>query len=78
MQRPWRIAAFWLAPCVLLSLLSYAGEDHLPSGSTVQYGLGLPSSVISQENVPQVHLLGSLGGVFSFEVPFFPYHPSLC
>jgi hypothetical protein len=28
MQRPWRGAAFWLAPHGLLSLLSYRIQDH--------------------------------------------------
>jgi hypothetical protein len=35
MQRPWRGAAYWLAPHLLLNLLSYRTQDHLPrSGPT--------------------------------------------
>ena len=30
MQRPWRGAAYWLAPYVLLSLLSYRPQNHQP------------------------------------------------
>jgi hypothetical protein len=30
MQRLWRGAAYWLAPCGLLSLLSYSIQDHQP------------------------------------------------
>jgi hypothetical protein len=30
MQRPWRDAAYWLAPHGLLSLLSYRTQDHQP------------------------------------------------
>ena len=32
MQRPWRVAAYWLAPCDFLSPLSYGTWDHLPKG----------------------------------------------
>jgi len=28
MQRPWRGAAYWLAHCGFLSLLSYRTQDH--------------------------------------------------
>lgn len=31
-QRPWRSAAYWLAPRGLLSLLAYRTQDHLPRG----------------------------------------------
>jgi hypothetical protein len=41
MQRPWRDAAYWLAPCGLLSLLSYRTQDYQPRDGTTHNGLGL-------------------------------------
>ncbi|KAL6092910.1 hypothetical protein STEG23_028266 [Scotinomys teguina] len=35
MQKPWRRAAYWLASCDLLSLLSCTTEDSLPRGGFV-------------------------------------------
>jgi hypothetical protein len=35
MQRPWRGAAYWLAPCGLLSLLSNRTQNHQPRGGPV-------------------------------------------
>jgi hypothetical protein len=32
MQRPWRSADYWLAPYVLLILLSYRTQAHCPRG----------------------------------------------
>jgi hypothetical protein len=44
----------WLAtPVYILSLPSYSTQDHLPSGGTTHNELGPPTSVISQENLPQ-------------------------
>ena len=42
MLRPWRGAAYWLAPHSLFSLLSYRTQDHLPIGGTTHIGLGPP------------------------------------
>lgn len=33
-----------------LGLLSYTTQDHVPSGDTSPSGLGLPTSMINQEN----------------------------
>lgn len=35
------------------SLLSYILQDHLPRGGPTHSGLGLSTSIINQENVPQ-------------------------
>jgi hypothetical protein len=34
MQRPWRGAAYWIAPNGLLSLLSYRSQDQQPRDGT--------------------------------------------
>ena len=59
MQRPWNGAGFlfvclfvfWLAPCGLLSLLSYRTQDHLlgvcVGDSPSHDGLSFPTSIIS-------------------------------
>jgi hypothetical protein len=44
MQRPWRDAAYWLAPRGLLSLLSDRTQDHLPRGGITHNSLGPPLS----------------------------------
>jgi hypothetical protein len=41
MQRPWRDAAYWLAPHGFLSLLSYGAQDHQPRNGPTHDGLGL-------------------------------------
>ena len=38
MQRPWKGAAYWLAPHGLLSLLSYRTQDHQPRDGTTHNG----------------------------------------
>jgi hypothetical protein len=40
MQRPWRDAAYWLAPRGLSSLLSYRAQDHQPGDGTTHNVLG--------------------------------------
>ena len=40
--KPWRGAAYWLAPCGLLSLLSYRTQDHKPRDGTTHNELGPP------------------------------------
>ena len=47
MQRPWRGAAYWLAPHGLLSLLSYRNLDHQPRDGITHNSLGPPPSVTS-------------------------------
>ena len=39
MERPWRNAAYWLAPHGLLSLLSYSTQDHQPRSGTAHSAL---------------------------------------
>jgi hypothetical protein len=41
-QRPWRSAAYWLAPPGLLSLLFYRNEDYHPRDSITHNGLCPP------------------------------------
>jgi hypothetical protein len=45
MQRPWKGAAYWLAPHGLLGLLSYRTQDHQPRDGTTHNGLGPPPSI---------------------------------
>jgi hypothetical protein len=66
-QRPWRDAAYWLAPHGLLSLLSYRTQDHQPRGSTIHNWLGLLPSVT---NLKKCYTAGSYGGIFLTEVFF--------
>ena len=47
-QRPWRGAAYWLAPHGLLSLLSYRPQDHQPRYDTIHSRLGLDQSLIKK------------------------------
>lgn len=42
-------AAPWLISCDLLSLVSYKSQAHLPKDGTAHSGLGLPTTIISQE-----------------------------
>ena len=46
MQKPWRGAAYCLAPHDLLSLFSYRIQDHQPRGDTIYHGLD-PSRLIT-------------------------------
>jgi hypothetical protein len=41
MQKPWRDAAYWLAPPGLLNLLSYRTQEHQPMGVSTHRGLAL-------------------------------------
>ena len=67
MQRPWRSAAYCLAPHGLLSLLSYRTQDHQPRDGTTHSGLGLPhQSLIKKMPLHTAHLYG---GIFSLEAP---------
>jgi hypothetical protein len=43
MQKPWRGAAYWLAPHDLLSLLSYRTQDHQPGDCPTYSGAPSPS-----------------------------------
>lgn len=51
--RPWRNTTYWLVPRVLLSLLFYTTQDHLPRGGPIQQA-GYPISIIDQENAPHI------------------------
>ena len=57
MQRPWRDAAYWLAPHGLLSLLSYRNLDHQPRDGITHNSLGPPPSVTSVENALHLDLM---------------------
>jgi hypothetical protein len=45
MQKPWRGAAYWLAPHGLFSLLSYRTQDHQSRDGPTHNGLGPPTSI---------------------------------
>ena len=45
MQRPWRIAVYWVASHGLLSLLSYRTQDHQPRDGTTHNGSDPPSLI---------------------------------
>jgi hypothetical protein len=47
MQRPWRDAAYWLAPHGLPNLLFYRTQDHQPRVGTNHYELGPPTLITS-------------------------------
>jgi hypothetical protein len=42
MQRPWRDAAYWLAPYALLILSSYRTQDTIPGLAPLTMGWALP------------------------------------
>ena len=42
-QKPWRGAAYWLAPHGLLSLLSYRTQDHQPRDGPTHNGQNPPT-----------------------------------
>ena len=49
MQRPWRGAAYWLAPHGLVSLISYKIQDHQPRDGTTHNGLSSTTSITNKE-----------------------------
>lgn len=49
-----------LAPCGLVSLLSYTTQEHLARGSTTYGGLGPPKPPNNKENVTQTCLQANL------------------
>ena len=49
MQRPRRVAVYWLALHYLLRLLSYRTQDHQPRDGTTRKGLGPPSSITTKK-----------------------------
>jgi hypothetical protein len=49
MQRPWRGAAYWLAPHNLPSLLSYRTQDHQPRGGPTHSGMSSLTSIINSK-----------------------------
>ena len=57
MQRPWRGAAYWLAPHGLLSPPSYRIQDHLARECTTHHELGLLPLITNWENALQPHLM---------------------
>jgi hypothetical protein len=73
MQRPRRSAVYWLALQGLLNLFCYPPQNHQP---TEHYGLGLPMSVINQENDPQAKVLRALSQL-TFSLPKWLWHVSI-
>jgi hypothetical protein len=72
MQRPGRGAAHWLAPCGLLSLLSYRTKEHQASDGTSQKGTAPPPPPNQTVIKKMLYLTaGSYRGISSLEVPPF-------
>lgn len=68
--RPGRSVAFWLALYDLLSLLSYATQNHLPAwGGTMPSGLDPPLSVHYQENAPHTCLQSTWWRQLTIKIP---------
>jgi len=65
MQRPWRVAAHWLASHGLLSLLYHRTQDGYPRGGPTNNGLGLPPSITNCENGLSSYLQPNLLEAFS-------------
>jgi hypothetical protein len=70
MQRPWRSAAYWLAPHDLILLLSYRTLNHQPRDCPTHSGLGPQPSITKK-------MQDLVEAFFSIEVPFFQI-TSLC
>lgn len=64
-QRSQKKDAHWHALHVLLSLLYYTSQDHLPGYGTVHNELDSSRSIINQENVPHTYLHASVREAFS-------------
>lgn len=58
MQRLWRSSAYWLAPCGMLSLLSYSIQDHMTE-------LGPPTPIFNQAHGLKTHYRSNYGGIIS-------------
>lgn len=70
MQKPWKVAVYWLILHGFLSLLSFSTQNHQPRGSTGHSFLSPPASIVSLENVPHIcPQVNFGGGIFSIEVP---------
>jgi hypothetical protein len=50
-------AAYWLAPCGLLNLLSYRTQDHQPTDDSTNSGLGPPLLVTNLKHTLEMDLL---------------------
>lgn len=50
MQNPWKSTAYCLSCPNLLSLFSYSTQDHKSKGGTTHSELGMPTSIINEEN----------------------------
>jgi hypothetical protein len=71
MQRPWKDAAYWLAPHGLLSLLSYSLQDHQPRDGNIYNAQGLPISAINQEINPYTCPQANIRRHFSIKTLFW-------
>jgi hypothetical protein len=79
MQRPWRGAAYWLAPHGLLSLLSNRrSQDHQCWSGSIHSEPGPAILKIKQENAPQARQQANLMGAFSQINSFFPSGCNFC
>ena len=64
-QRPWRNAAYWLAPRGLLNLLSSTSQLQLLKSKTTLSGQDLLTSIVNQKSYPTTLLTGNLIHAFS-------------
>jgi hypothetical protein len=71
MQRPWKDAAYWLAPHGLFSLLSYRIQEHQPRDGANHHGTmgwALPHQSLIKKESLQPDLTEAF---FSIKVPSF-------
>lgn len=52
MQRAWKSAAYWFVPCGMLTLFSWATQDHSPRADTNPNGLGPTTAIVIKSNAP--------------------------
>ena len=74
MQRPWRDAAYWLAPHGLLSLISDSTQNHQPRVDKAHSEPNPATSRTCTIGLPQ----GTMVRAFSQPRPLFPKDSSLC
>lgn len=76
---PFKVAAYWIVPYGLLSLLFHTTQDHLRRHDTSHSKPSLSTSITSQENALPVLLHSNLlsSQLVGWE-SFFPAMPPLC
>ena len=64
---------YWLAFTGFLSLLSYTAQTYPPRDGAAHSGLGPPTSIITQDNTPQIWPQANLMEVFNWDSLFPGY-----